>query len=439
MKIAFRKSGVGYTGYKKYTNVVTAWWTGGAYTHSELVFSDGVTGSAWFDQPGLPDGVHLIKRGSYDPELWELVPVHGDEAKARRWFEQNLDKGYNLIGAFSNFIRPLRGDEKKYFCSQAVAAALGWKDPWRYDPNLQHAIVTGVTNIVDKDTDAINTVLSAGFKKGKSVSQNGTVGHQYVLEEIGVPVVDEPDAEGSEPSAAEDLEAWLEGSAEKVRRNVVIETPESLGFDYLLHVSTNTNIRKFVPLIGRRQAPSEDRTVPRICVAPSLLGCFIGYAQAHDDFRLLPANGVEHGYKGGWKIYGFKYEATLRPNAKLVYDANMTDEMWLTAYNAATAEYVPEAMGKVFLRSMRLIGRSGKTPVAEMEMFVEVSHAAGVMFSKNIFLEKGYWVIDGPMQQNVRSWKTDKDFAVRQIERNEYLSAKAAHADLLALPVSLLW
>lgn len=190
MQIAFRKSWVGYTGYKRYTGAITAWWTGGRYTHSELVFSDGVTGSAWFDQPGLKDGVHLVKRTKYDPDLWDLVPVRGDEVRARQWFEDNLDNGYNLIGAFGNVLRPLRGDERKFFCSQAVAAALGWKDPWRYDPNLQYAIVTGVTNIIDHDVDAVKAALATGFKKGKMVMHEGVRGHQYVLESVGIPCLE---------------------------------------------------------------------------------------------------------------------------------------------------------------------------------------------------------------------------------------------------------
>jgi hypothetical protein len=121
-------------------------------------------------------------------------------------------------------------------------------------------------------------------------------------------------------SATAELEDWLENTSEKVRRNVTIETPESLGVQHLLHISTDTNIRQFVPLIGRRQAPSEDRTVPRVCVCPHLLGCILGYADAVSDFH---ADGAKQNdaFKGGWKIYGLSFDAALKPNSKLVYDA----------------------------------------------------------------------------------------------------------------------
>lgn len=299
--------------------------------------------------------------------------------------------------------------------------------------------------IRDDNAPSIALFQSLGFKRGYAmpVGVDDVPGHEYILDtgtRVALEVVDELDAEESEPSATEDLEAWLEGSAEKVRRNVVIETPETLGTDYLLHISTNTNIREFVPLIGSRQDPREDRTVPRICVAPHLLGCFIGYQKAGDDFHVgVPATLDDASFKGGWKIYGFKFDAALRPNNKLVPDTSRSEEIWLTAYNRQTAEYVPETLGKAFMRSVSLVARSGKAPSADMELYVEVSHDAGVRFSKNLFLEKGYWVIEGPTDDHVTTWQDDKDFEVRSIERNEYISAKAAHADLLALPVSLLW
>jgi hypothetical protein len=242
-----------------------------------------------------------------------------------------------------------------------------------------------------------------------------------------------------EPS--EQLEKWLEHAAEKVQRNVEVVTPVDLEQDYLLHMSTNTSIRKFVPLIGRRQAVSEDRTVPRITVAPTILGCFIGYAQAHGDFQHLNADGTkeDEGYKGGWKIYSFPFEAALQPNTKLVYDAKSSGELWLTSYSPETVEYIPHTAGKMFFRSMRLIGRSGAKPYTEMELYIEVAKEGGLRFSKNHYLDKGYWKIEGPYQQHVASWTDDKHFHVTEITREEYLSAKVASADLLSLPAHQRW
>lgn len=241
--------------------------------------------------------------------------------------------------------------------------------------------------------------------------------------------------------SVDQLEKWLEHAAEKVRRNATIVTPVDLEQDFLLHISTNTTIRRFTPLIGRRQAVSEDRTVPRITVAPTVLGCFIGYAKADTDFQHSVSDGTKEmeGYKGGWKIYCFPFEAALKPNNKLVYDASASDEMWLTSYSAETAEYVPQTAGKMFFRSMRFVGRSGRRPYTEVEIYLEITREGGLRFSKNLFLDQGYWKIEGPYQQHVASWKDDKEFHSQSITREEYMSAKMAAADLLSLPAHQRW
>lgn len=240
----------------------------------------------------------------------------------------------------------------------------------------------------------------------------------------------------------EEMEEWLIAASEKVRRNVAVVTPASLGQDYLLHISSNTQLRKFVPMIGHRQSNMEDRTMPRICVCPTVLGCMIGYAKAEHDFNEGVADG-KTGWKGGWKIYAFPFDVALRPNKRLVYDADTSDEMWLTTYNRDTAEYIPEAAGKMFYRAVRMTGQSGGRPHGDFEMYVEITREGGVAFSKTAHLDKGYWYIEGPIQQNVRDWKDDKSYVVKPVERAEYLSAKNQCADLLGLketvPAYLKW
>jgi hypothetical protein len=229
-----------------------------------------------------------------------------------------------------------------------------------------------------------------------------------------------------------ELVKWLESSSELVKRNVTVVTPESLGSDTLLHISTNPGIKKFIPHIGHRQARTEDRTIPRITVANSLLGCFIGYAASFYDFTNHASTGKpeDAAYKGGWTIYAIPFKECLKPTPKLVYDAKMSGEHWLVAYSAATSQYVPIKVGRVFYNAIRLVARSGKQPDAFAEMFVEVTND-GIQFSNNIMLRKGYWVIDGPMDYRVASWESDKSFTVREITKDDFMINKTRAAALL--------
>lgn len=229
------------------------------------------------------------------------------------------------------------------------------------------------------------------------------------------------------------LTGWLKNLHSKVSNNSTVFTPEELGQKHLFHISMNTNIKEFVPRIGHRQGDSEDRTVPRICVAPSLLGCLIGYASEVNDFLSLASDGTDEniGYKGGYKIYAFEFNAAIRPNNKLVRDSTASDECWLVSFSPENSTYRAVNAGKVFFSKMISVGRSKEDVNVLGELYVEITLDAGVMFSKNIFLEKGYYCITGNAPRYTKSWETDKDFKVTPIDKASFMAAKGETAALL--------
>ena len=102
----------------------------GPYSHAELVFGCGMSASASF----IDGGVRL-KRIDFDPAHWDFVDVPGDESAALAWFIEHEGASYDLIGNLS-FLCPLVPHSKrKWFCSEAIAAALGIPEPWRLGPN----------------------------------------------------------------------------------------------------------------------------------------------------------------------------------------------------------------------------------------------------------------------------------------------------------------
>lgn len=103
----------------------------GPYSHCELVFSDGISGSASY----IDGGVRL-KRIDYKPEHWDFVALpDAAEPFARDWFERNAGAPYDLMGNVRFVLPWLADSERSWFCSEALCAALGWKEPWRYGPN----------------------------------------------------------------------------------------------------------------------------------------------------------------------------------------------------------------------------------------------------------------------------------------------------------------
>lgn len=112
-------------------NRLVRWWTASPYSHCELVFSDGMcASSSWLD-----GGVRM-KRIDFDPANWDVIDIKGDEGRAREWFANHDMDGYDMLGLFGFVWRRGIQDKGKWFCSEAIAEALGIKDSWRIDPCL---------------------------------------------------------------------------------------------------------------------------------------------------------------------------------------------------------------------------------------------------------------------------------------------------------------
>lgn len=110
-------------------------WTRSPYSHVELVLTGGWCGSASF-----MDGGVRLKVIDFDPAHWDMVDLPAAlEPAALAWFEQHRGARYDLLGNLHFIIRPVAHDKARWFCSEAIAAALGMPEPWRYDPGTLYS------------------------------------------------------------------------------------------------------------------------------------------------------------------------------------------------------------------------------------------------------------------------------------------------------------
>jgi len=63
------------------------------------------------------------------------VEVNADHDFAINWFEARLGKKYDFLGLAGFIVRLIPGEKNRYFCSEAAAEALGFKNGWRFTPN----------------------------------------------------------------------------------------------------------------------------------------------------------------------------------------------------------------------------------------------------------------------------------------------------------------
>lgn len=105
--------------------------TRGPYSHVELVFNGGIAASASFMDKGV-----RFKQIVFDPTLWDFIELPDYlELNARSWFVKHQGDGYDIWGNVHFVVPTVSDDKDKWFCSEAIAAALGIPDPWRFDPN----------------------------------------------------------------------------------------------------------------------------------------------------------------------------------------------------------------------------------------------------------------------------------------------------------------
>lgn len=135
MRLAFYRGR--RTGLNGAFDTAVRWWTRGPYSHVEAVFGDGMAASA-----SNRDGGVRFKRIQFDPARWDFACVDACEVTARRWFIEHEGQPYDALGLFGFVWRPQADNAERWFCSEAVAASIGFRDPWRFCPNTLRAALT---------------------------------------------------------------------------------------------------------------------------------------------------------------------------------------------------------------------------------------------------------------------------------------------------------
>lgn len=118
LRVAFRKRAPGFaSGFIRF-------WTGGRFSHVELVFSDGVCFSS-----SATDGGTRFRELDLNPEEWEFVPVQLSpdvEARVREFCKAEEGCRYDWRGIGFSFLPIPIGWQhaEKWFCSEVCTAAL---------------------------------------------------------------------------------------------------------------------------------------------------------------------------------------------------------------------------------------------------------------------------------------------------------------------------
>lgn len=134
-----------YKGRTRLFDRLIQWWTRGPYSHCEVATHRSGSGAAWCISASFLDKGVRGKWIYLDPSRWDIVSVSSvDTAVAHEWLAKHLGRRYDLAGLLGFIWRPHAGSRRKWFCSEACAAILGLKEPWRFDPNTLACVVLGM-------------------------------------------------------------------------------------------------------------------------------------------------------------------------------------------------------------------------------------------------------------------------------------------------------
>ena len=224
-----------------------------------------------------------------------------------------------------------------------------------------------------------------------------------------------------------DLQKTLSLLNDKVKNNVKIVTPKDIGQDTLYHLTTRKS-NKFIPAISKNAAPSEDNTLPRIHVSTHLIGCIQGYSIIlsdilKTDIYFKEDREVPH---GEYFIYTFKYDYALRPNKRLVYDADITNEHWLITYNEKTKYYTPIETNRIFVSS--LIVEPNKIKGKDFHIMFNLSVENSLRVDDKTTLPKGYYQLEVVFNNNDLLFRLN---GYREINKIEYQKDKELKTVLL--------
>jgi hypothetical protein len=235
----------------------------------------------------------------------------------------------------------------------------------------------------------------------------------------------------------EEITEYVSLQSEEVQENSRIVTADMLNCSFALHVDKNTP-EKFVPRMPRSAMPSENDTCPRVTVAATLIGCYIGYFRGEKDLQdgSIPVPSHKDPFLGGYVISRIEFTHALLPNEKLVSDSRETEELWLVPYNTKNASYTPTPIGKFFVSELTFIPRSGHKPEILFVMYISHEEPAGLWLNKSVKLEPGFYRV------HVRwpsIWRRDvhdeKHIQVEVIDEKEFNERKQIAAAFLDYPV----
>lgn len=135
MQVAF------YKGQTRFFNKAVCWWLNGPYSHAELILETDHNGISACASSSFMDGGVRLKYMRLNPANWDIFEIDGDIGAAWTWLRLHDEMLYDTFGLIGTVWRRSEGDPNKMWCTESIAAMLGYDEPWRFDPMVFAVVI----------------------------------------------------------------------------------------------------------------------------------------------------------------------------------------------------------------------------------------------------------------------------------------------------------
>jgi hypothetical protein len=236
-------------------------------------------------------------------------------------------------------------------------------------------------------------------------------------------------------SDLKEIQEFLTLQPNVVKQNCSIVSSENAQQKFMLRIDKFTP-DVFIPNMPKSAMPSENTNTPRITVAPTLIGCMIGYFRIERDVQ----DGTHpdaHGhlkFAGGYTINKLDYRHCLLPNENMVGDAKSSQEHWLVPYSIDSVEYEPNVIGQIFVSSVTYLPNSGHWPGVRIEMYLKLEKEDEIQLLPGRKVKPGHYryTVYWPNVRLRSVEDVNSLVSVEAIDATTYNEVKKAKADMLS-------
>jgi hypothetical protein len=126
IRVAFR-----YGDARLFARVI-GWWQRHDSAHCEVAETWGGSVHACVGASFLDRGVRM-KVIDMPPEKWRIYEIDRPASSVAAWYDRHKGDDYDVLGLLGFLWRPIRGRDRRWFCSELVANVIGLQEPHRYD------------------------------------------------------------------------------------------------------------------------------------------------------------------------------------------------------------------------------------------------------------------------------------------------------------------